>query len=376
METAPIGKLKQMMAYGADIFRVKGFGLDPNITARAFQTLQQIGISSLDYALQVSAYTYSPAGMTGVETISFELADQLDSIDHVFCPAGGGGLCVSTVARDSIDWSMKENRRLVRQCTVFSRKGTTPLPDRCVTENVVHKRLRCTSKISGLQVANVIDGDLVIARMPSDRRHRTYRRRRNRHGPRKRDLRAKKVSLPNRLVPLLWPESSKQSKAGELDRNATIVCLVTGIGFKDEASIERMIADSECPILTGRSTSSHLTSEGESNSGIKNDEHFCKQPRRRWRSDSERPCNAQTTKMPENDKTILDYGLSFICNEASFNNVQFWIESRTTIIDQQNETSANIISVDRAKAKTLLPTRIYSSKTTTIFCRFWVGQHG
>lgn len=30
----------------------------------------------------------------------------------------------------------------------------------------------------------------------------------------------------------------------------------------------------------------------------------------------------------------LDYGLSFLCNPASFNSVRFWVESRTTIYDE------------------------------------------
>ena len=51
-----------------------------------------------DAALQISAYCYSPIGMTGVQTISYELAEQLENIDHVFVPAGGGGLTLA-VAR-------------------------------------------------------------------------------------------------------------------------------------------------------------------------------------------------------------------------------------------------------------------------------------
>ena len=94
VETAPEGKLKQMMAYGADIFRIRGFGVDSEITEQTFQTLNRIAARP-DAAIQVSSYIYSPLGMTGVETISFELDEQLPQVDHVFCPAGGGGLCVA-----------------------------------------------------------------------------------------------------------------------------------------------------------------------------------------------------------------------------------------------------------------------------------------
>jgi len=34
--------------------------------------------------------------------------------------------------------------------------------------------------------------------------------------------------------------------------------------------------------------------------------------------------------------SCLDYGLSFICNAASFNTVRFWVESKTTFIDEQS----------------------------------------
>ncbi len=41
----------------------------------------------------------------------------------------------------------------------------------------------------------------------------------------------------------------------------------------------------------------------------------------------------------EREIECLDYGLSFICNKASFNEVRFWVESRTTLIDAEAGTS-------------------------------------
>ena len=46
----------------------------------------------------------------------------------------------------------------------------------------------------------------------------------------------------------------------------------------------------------------------------------------------------QATQSP-GEIECLDYGLSFICNKASFNAVRFWIESRTTLVDLQAGTS-------------------------------------
>lgn len=42
----------------------------------------------------------------------------------------------------------------------------------------------------------------------------------------------------------------------------------------------------------------------------------------------------------EDQRGILDYGLSFICNDASFNNVRFWVESRTTMYDNRDDTTS------------------------------------
>ncbi|MFO1095440.1 MAG: pyridoxal-phosphate dependent enzyme [Planctomycetaceae bacterium] len=93
-EAAPESKLRQMLAYGAQIFRIRGFGLDPDLSERAFDHLRRIA-SRPDSALHISAYTFSPAGMSGVQTIGYELAEQAPQLDHVFAPAGSGGLCIA-----------------------------------------------------------------------------------------------------------------------------------------------------------------------------------------------------------------------------------------------------------------------------------------
>ena len=55
VETAPQGKLRQMMAYGANVYRIKDFGLDPDLSAKAFETLLAQGAAP-DARLQGSSY--------------------------------------------------------------------------------------------------------------------------------------------------------------------------------------------------------------------------------------------------------------------------------------------------------------------------------
>ena len=98
VETTPLGKLKQMLAYGARLYKVKGMGGDPEVSQRIMEVLQTKA-SSPDAKLQVSAFKFSPAGMAGVQTISYELAEQSAAaklaIRHVFVPGGGGGLTLA-----------------------------------------------------------------------------------------------------------------------------------------------------------------------------------------------------------------------------------------------------------------------------------------
>ena len=38
------------------------------------------------------------------------------------------------------------------------------------------------------------------------------------------------------------------------------------------------------------------------------------------------------------ESACLDYGASFICGTASFNAVRFWVESRTILLDERDDT--------------------------------------
>lgn len=47
----------------------------------------------------------------------------------------------------------------------------------------------------------------------------------------------------------------------------------------------------------------------------------------------------------------LDYGMSFVCNTASFNSVRMWIESRTTIIDPKAGTRTEYYQCGSCKSE-------------------------
>lgn len=247
VDGAPQGKLKQMLAYGASIARVRDFGVDSEITAQVFRQLKHIGRRP-GWSLEVSAFVFSPVGMSGVQTISYELAEQSDGpIDHVFCPAGGGGLCAA-VARGF--------RRLVMERTISAcpavhcvqPEGNNtiagPLNDGLQRARAV----KCTTSVSGLQVASVVDGDLTIeecratggaGHLVTDQAVWEMQKRLAREEG--------LFSEPAGAVALT--AAIQAVRSGAVAEDSCIVCLVTGSGFKDEAAIDRLNSDTDCPMI-------------------------------------------------------------------------------------------------------------------------------
>lgn len=160
VETTPNGKLVQMAAHGAILTKIRGFGLSADVTARTMERLRRLAAED-DSALMISAFAYSPAAMEGVKTIVFELVEQVPEVDDLFVPVGGGGLLTAVFRGFQELLSRGRIERLPRLHAVQ--------PEGCATVAGPLQRNRtracevfCVSAISGLQVPNVIDGDLAI----------------------------------------------------------------------------------------------------------------------------------------------------------------------------------------------------------------------
>jgi threonine synthase len=247
VDSAPRNKLRQMMVYGARIFSIRGFGLDAAVTDRVLQRLATLAIER-HAALQISAYRYSPAGMAGVETLAFELAEQLpERLDHVFCPAGGGGMTLA-VARgfQRLRSHANDARRVAVECVQPEGNNTIAGP-------LAHGKARAcpttsTTKVSGLQVANVIDGDETLAacRVSGGTGHLVSDE--QVFAAQARLAREEGIFCePAAAVALAGAIAARAS--GYLRPGAVVVCCVTGIGFKDEPAAERIVAGAECPML-------------------------------------------------------------------------------------------------------------------------------
>jgi len=247
VETAPLGKLQQMLSYGAHIVRIRGFGLDVDTTANVFDQLEQLA-SAPDVALQVSAFLYSPLGMSGIQSVSFELEQQVEGpIDHVFCQAGGGGLAMGTAAGFL---TLVEHQLIARtpRVHVVQPEGNDTIAGPLRDGKPLGQNVQSTTLISGLQVASKTDADGAIEAcrqtdgtgylVADDRVWEVQQRLAREEGifceP------AAAVSVVGALEAV---------EAGEVSADATVVCMITGSGFKDPGSVEKMTSDMPCPII-------------------------------------------------------------------------------------------------------------------------------
>lgn len=238
VDGAPEAKLQQMLAYGARLTRIRGFGTDAAVTREIAGGLLNLA-SELGTDLQISAFRYAPLGMDGVRTVAWEIDEDLPhGVDHVFAPAGGGGLalavargfessgstpavhCVQPGGNDTIATPLREGASRARPC-------------------------ECTTAVSGLQVASVIDGhDTLSACRASggtgycvdDNSVFEFQKR----------LAAEEGIFAEPAAAVALAGAAKSVANGELDPASTVVCLVTGSGFKDAPSVARMNRGRDC----------------------------------------------------------------------------------------------------------------------------------
>lgn len=224
------GKLVQMQAHGASVLCVRDFTTSPLVTQSTFEALAQIA-TELCLSLVVSAYRYCPTGMAGVEPMAQELIRQCESaMDHVFIPVGGGGLFTAV-------------------CRGFEKeRGARPRihavqPAGCPTIVAAFEHgddriqpIKSTTRISGLSVPFDIDAGLALSHL-------------RKSGGRAFAVSDEEVFAAQQM--LLSQEGIYAEPAGAaalaglcralrdgvVRQTDTVVCLVTGHGFKDPESI-------------------------------------------------------------------------------------------------------------------------------------------
>ena len=228
-ESVPAGKLEQMQAHGAHIFRVRNFINSSSVTDAVYSTLSELSRTKR-LSLVVSAYRYCPHGMAGVERLSEELSNQLESVDHVFVPVGGGGLLCAVCRGFASRTARRPKIHAVQPSGCPTVVSAFARPDGKV--NAVES----VTSISGLSVPLDLDAGSAVR----------YLREFGGHAFGIKDekiLAAQRIMLHKEGI-FCEPAGAAATaglrpamELGLVRRNQTVVCLVTGHGFKDPKSI-------------------------------------------------------------------------------------------------------------------------------------------
>lgn len=227
-ELTPEGKLSQMLAYGARLYRVRGFGLDSQITANVFQSLRQISLEH-NLPLLISAYCFSPQGMEGVKTLAYEIVEQLPEVQHIFAPVGGGGMLVAVV-RGLADLGHRARVHGVQP----ELNDTMVSPLREGLER--GRRVSTTTTLSGLAVPEDLDATAALQAV----------RQTNGWGFLVNDDRVREIQAQIMAHEGLFVEPAgvvavagaiEAVRQGYLPPDEKVVCILTGHGFKDPQAV-------------------------------------------------------------------------------------------------------------------------------------------
>jgi threonine synthase len=241
-ESVPEGKLDQMRGYGARVFRVRDFVVDPDVTRNVYRRLEAMSEQSA-IPLIVSAYRYCSDGMKRVEEIAGEITAQSEqAVEHVFVPVGGGGL-FAAVCRGF-------------QCAGKSRpKIHAVQPAGCATVVSAFQERRnnilpvnSTTRISGLSVPFDIDAGIALAELYNS----------GGYGIAVSDEEVFAAQWQLLREEGLWCEPAgatalagciRACKEGRIGPGSLVVCLATGHGFKDPESLQIIAHENPAVIL-------------------------------------------------------------------------------------------------------------------------------
>lgn len=235
VDGAPLPKIRQMQLYGAKTIIVEGFGKDTTLTSRVFSILDEF-TQALNIPLPVSAYKYCPEGMKGVQSIMYELMDSIE-VDHVFSPAGGGGLTLAMARGAKVFANDQKHSQCPKVHCVQPLGNDTIASSLRKGDTFAANLVGSFTRISGLQVPNILDGNEVIEECQSLGGTGFVVEDMNVFAYQKKLAQDEGIfSEPAGAVALAGLAEAVKNK--QVQPQEKVVCLITGSGFKDMLSID------------------------------------------------------------------------------------------------------------------------------------------
>lgn len=248
LERAPRAKIAQIMSYGPQVMSVERLGYDPAAEKATWANIAAL-CDANDWLMLITARSNSPHAMEGAKTIAYEICQQLTGVapDVVYVPVGGGGL-ISSIWKGFKEWQAAGRIARLPRMVAVQPLGCDPITQAWQARRAVRPLDDCASAVSGIILTSPPDGDLVLQDLResdgwalSIADEVTYRA--------QSELASREGLFVEPAAAVVWAAARADRQSGRLRGDETVVAVLTGIGFKDSAAVQKMSADKPLPLI-------------------------------------------------------------------------------------------------------------------------------
>ena len=248
LERAPRAKLAQIIAYGPQLMSVRGMGYDPGIEAETWGNVGRV-CQRNNWLMLITARRNSPHSMEGAKTIAYEICQQLGGSvpDVVYVPVGGGGL-LSTIWKGFREWRAAGHITTLPRMVAIQPEGCDPVTQAWRTNGPIAPLDDCASAVSGIILTSPPDGELVLndlresdgwaLSIADDIIYQAQS-----------ELARSEGLFVEPAAAITWAAVKRDMAEGRLTGGENVVCVLTGIGFKDSKAIALMTGDRPVPLV-------------------------------------------------------------------------------------------------------------------------------
>ena len=248
LERAPRAKIAQILSYGPQVMSVKRLGYDPAAEKATWSNIAAL-CDAKDWLMLITARSDSPHAMEGAKTIAYELCQQLhdQAPDIVYVPVGGGGL-ISAIWKGFREWRAAGFIDRLPRMVAVQPLGCDPITQAWQADRPIEPLDDCNSALSGIILTSPPDGDLVLQDLresagwalsiPDEAAYQAQS-----------ELASREGLFVEPAAAVVWAAIKADRQSGRLRGDENIVGVLTGIGFKDSAALQRMTDDKPLPLI-------------------------------------------------------------------------------------------------------------------------------
>ncbi|GGD51817.1 pyridoxal-phosphate dependent enzyme [Paenibacillus nasutitermitis] len=240
-------KLEQILVHHAHVYKVEGMGFNSQVGQQVFENVRTKAAAN-NWEAVITAFAYAPQAMEAVKTISFEIQEELGTPDAVFVPVGGGGLLAGIHSGFS-DMLVSGQASRLPKIAACQSSGCANLVRGW--EQGLNKPVPgdSTSLISGIQVPNPPDADLVFSALRESGGFGTALQ--DEATWHWQELLAVEEGIfcePAGAIGLAGAVQALQE--GRISGNDTVVVIISGAGYKDVHRTKVMTEHAHVPIIS------------------------------------------------------------------------------------------------------------------------------